>query len=269
MTFRNNGYVPSPRRVFGAQLRRIRERAGLTQEQLAELISYSYSTVAAIETGRRAPAAGAPEQMDAVLKTGDRLAALAEDLGEGLRLSSVLHPEWFRDWQRMEAEATAMRWYEPLLVPGALQTQAYARAVLRTRAGNTDEEIEEMVAARIESQAILDRPKPPIADCRVRGVLARACCPSGSGPACRAAPRFPPTTAFQVRAGPFMASHPLVNRCQNVAIGLTGLPDVPAKRTGATARWKSHWPSSAAVVAHTSRSQLSSSHRPIATRLTA
>ncbi|HZM77819.1 MAG TPA: acetyl-CoA carboxylase, carboxyltransferase subunit beta [Candidatus Limnocylindrales bacterium] len=62
---------------------------------------------------------------------------------------------------------------------------------------------------------------------------------------------------------------PFVNRGQNVAIGLTGLPDVPAKRTGATARWKSHWPSSAAVVAHTSRSQLSSSHRPIATRLTA
>ena len=79
----------------------------------------------------------------------------------------------------------------------------------------------------------------------------------------------PTTTAFQVRVGPFMASHPLVNRGQNVAIGLTGLPDVPAKRTGATARWKSHWPSSAAVVAHTSRSQLSSSHRPIATRLTA
>jgi hypothetical protein len=79
----------------------------------------------------------------------------------------------------------------------------------------------------------------------------------------------PATTAFQVRAGPFMASHPLVNRRQNVAIGLTGLPDVPAKRTGATARWKSHWPSPAAVVAHTSRSQLSSSHRPIATRLTA
>ena len=59
------------------------------------------------------------------------------------------------------------------------------------------------------------------------------------------------------------------SRGQNVAIGLTGLPDVPAKRTGATARWKSHWPNSAAVIAHSSRSQLSSSHRPIATRLTA
>ena len=77
------------------------------------------------------------------------------------------------------------------------------------------------------------------------------------------------------RAQPTATAHPLEVphlgrlRRQNVAIGLTGLPDVPAKRTGATARWKSHWPSSAAVVAHTSRSQLSSSHRPIATRLTA
>jgi len=57
-------------------------------------------------------------------------------------------------------------------------------------------------------------------------------------------------------------------RCQNVAIGFTGLPDVRAKRTGAIASWKSHWPSSAAVAAHSSRSQLSSSHRPIATRPT-
>lgn len=58
-------------------------------------------------------------------------------------------------------------------------------------------------------------------------------------------------------------------RGQKVAIGLTGLPDVPAKRIGATASWNSHWPSSAAVRAHASRSQLSSSHRPIATRPTA
>jgi hypothetical protein len=103
--------------------------------------------------------------------------------------------------------------------------------------------------------------------------LAMACAAHALRRSCRLVPDqygvSSPTTAFQMRVGPFMASHPLVNRRQNVAIGLTGLPDVPAKRTGATARWKSHWPSSAAVVAHTSRSQLSSSHRPIATRLTA
>jgi hypothetical protein len=72
---------------------------------------------------------------------------------------------------------------------------------------------------------------------------------------------------FRLRPGAIR--YKVMCRGQNVAIGLTGLPDVPAKRTGATARWKSHWPSPAAVVAHTSRSQLSSSHRPIATRLTA
>jgi hypothetical protein len=104
--------------------------------------------------------------------------------------------------------------------------------------------------------------------------LAVACAAHAVRCSCRLVPgqhgvSSPATTAFQVRVGPFMASRPLVSRRQNVAIGLTGLPDVPAKRTGATARWKSHWPSSAAVVAHTSRSQLSSSHRPIATRLTA
>src|SRR4030095_12446855 len=75
------------------------------------------------------------------------------------------------------------------------------------------------------------------------------------------------TGAMQTRDGQWRVE--ALRRGQNVAIGLTGLPDVPAKRTGATARWKSHWPSSAAVVAHTSRSQLSSSHRPIATRPTA
>jgi len=162
MTFRRIGDPPSPRKVFGAQLRRLRERAGMTQEQLADRISYSDSTVAAIEAGRRAPATGAPERLDTALKTEDRLTTLAEDLGDGLRLTSVLHPEWFRDWQRMEAEATAMRWYEPLLVPGLLQTQSYAQAVLRTRVGDSAEEIEEMVAARMERQAILERPKPPM-----------------------------------------------------------------------------------------------------------
>jgi hypothetical protein len=62
----------------------------------------------------------------------------------------------------MEAEATAMRSYEPLLIPGLLQTHCYARAILRTRVGDTDEEIEEMVAARLERQVILDRPRPPM-----------------------------------------------------------------------------------------------------------
>ena len=57
--------------------------------------------------------------------------------------------------------ATILRWYEPLVIPGLLQTVEYARAVLRTRIGDTDDEIEEMVEARIARQAILGKDRPP------------------------------------------------------------------------------------------------------------
>ena len=48
-----------------------------------------------------------------------------------------------------------------LIVPGLLQTSDYARAVLRTRVGDSDEQINEMVAARLDRQVILDRDTPP------------------------------------------------------------------------------------------------------------
>jgi Domain of unknown function (DUF5753) len=70
-------------------------------------------------------------------------------------------PDWFREWPDIEADAVTLRWFEPLIVPGLLQTQAYARALLRTRPDSTDEEIEAMVAARMDRQAVLAREKPP------------------------------------------------------------------------------------------------------------
>jgi transcriptional regulator with XRE-family HTH domain len=161
MTIRRNGVVRTPRSVFGAQLRRLRERAGLTQEQLAELIGYSYSTVAAIETGRRAPAHDAPERLDAALNTGDMLTTLAEDLGDGLRRDATLHPEWFREWPEREREATRIRVYQPVFVHGLLQTEAYARVLLTSRKGSRAVDADEMVAARLDRQAILDRDDPP------------------------------------------------------------------------------------------------------------
>lgn len=160
MAVRRIGVAPTPRSLFGTQLRRLRERAGFTQEQLADRIRYSDSTVAAIEAGRRAPAEGAPERLDAALKAGDHLTRLAEDLGEGLRANAVLHPEWFREWPEREREAARIRWYEPTFVPGLLQTEAYARALLSGRKGSQQMDAEEMVAARLERQTILDRDDP-------------------------------------------------------------------------------------------------------------
>jgi hypothetical protein len=62
----------------------------------------------------------------------------------------------------MEDRATVLRWWEPLVVPGLLQTEAYARAMIRAgRPGDSDAEVEQMVIARISRQAIWDRKDPP------------------------------------------------------------------------------------------------------------
>ena len=71
------------------------------------------------------------------------------------------YPGWFDKWPDFEATARSLRWFEPLVVPGLLQTEEYARAILSTRIGDTAEQIEELVAGRIDRQRVLDRDRPP------------------------------------------------------------------------------------------------------------
>ena len=59
-----------------------------------------------------------------------------ERMQEHLRAAPF--PAWFRDWLGAEREAMSLRSFEPLVVPGLLQTEDYARAVLRTRVKVTD-----------------------------------------------------------------------------------------------------------------------------------
>ncbi|MDG4793206.1 DUF5753 domain-containing protein [Micromonospora sp. WMMD1082] len=67
---------------------------------------------------------------------------------------------WFREWAEFEQKASSLRWYEPLLVPGLLQTEAYARAVLTTGGLLPPVEVEEIVAARLARQRVLEREIP-------------------------------------------------------------------------------------------------------------
>src|SRR5450631_1952137 len=74
-----------------------------------------------------------------------------------------------------EAQATVLRWYEPLVVPGLLQTGDYARAILSARPGGNLSDLDEQVAARLARQAILDRTGVPQLWCILdEGVLHRA-----------------------------------------------------------------------------------------------
>jgi transcriptional regulator with XRE-family HTH domain len=151
----------TPQGVFGAELRYYRERAGLTQTQLAALVNVSHDVISKIEKGKRPPAEGFPERLDAVpeLDTRGGLARLWASLRKGLRNRAV--PGWFRPWAEFEAEATTLHSYEPLLVPGLLQTEKYARAILAVRPGISEDELEAQVAARIERQAIVERADAP------------------------------------------------------------------------------------------------------------
>jgi transcriptional regulator with XRE-family HTH domain len=141
--------------LFAGELRRLRERAGLSQETLGQKISYSASLVAAVEQCRRPPREEFTDRCDAALGSDGLLGRIRDAL-----IKESLLP-WFREWVTIEAEATALRNFEPLVVPGLLQTEAYARALYEGAAQLAGEEIEQPLAARLARQAVLDRPAPP------------------------------------------------------------------------------------------------------------
>ena len=77
------------------------------------------------------------------------------------KLRTVSFPTAFRPFAEREAEAVALRTFEHSFIPGLLQTQDYARAVVSTKAGATEADIEADVSDRIARQWILTRNDPP------------------------------------------------------------------------------------------------------------
>jgi transcriptional regulator with XRE-family HTH domain len=152
----------TPEGVFGKALKFFRERAGVSQTELAALSNYSNTVINKIEKGERPPAEGFPERMDAIpqLATNGELSRLWGWLEESARHRA--YPGWFNRWPDLEGKAKRLRTFELVAVPGLLQTTDYARSMLRTQVMATDDEIEEMVQARIARQEILSRDKPPM-----------------------------------------------------------------------------------------------------------
>ncbi|GAB3818579.1 helix-turn-helix domain-containing protein [Micromonospora zhanjiangensis] len=141
--------------LFGEELRIARQEAGLSQEDLATKINYSAAQVSAVERGTRRPSDDLANRADAVLGLNGRLSRLLA----GIRHEAA-QPA-LRPWLAFETEAVALRSYEPCLIPGLLQTEAYARALLSGGGLLTAAQIDEQVAVRIERQAVLARENPP------------------------------------------------------------------------------------------------------------
>ncbi|MET8143847.1 helix-turn-helix transcriptional regulator [Sphaerisporangium sp. NPDC005288] len=146
----------SAQALFGYELRRHRTAAGWTMEQLAQKICFSVALVGMVENARRSPSRDFAERCDKALQLDGALLRLWPFIN---RAST---PSWFRPWLEVEREAATLRTWEPLVVPGLLQTEEYARAILLGEPRVTPEDVEEQVAARMERQRIFERPEPPM-----------------------------------------------------------------------------------------------------------
>jgi transcriptional regulator with XRE-family HTH domain len=146
----------NPLSFFVSEMVRLRTAAGLSQPALAKRLNYSTSQITKIETCQRIPKQELAIKLDSVLAT-DGLFARLQPLVER---SSTL--PWFRDLFDIEGTATHIHTYESYLVPGILQTEAYARSsVEAARPVLPSEDVEQAVALRMTRQEILDRPDTP------------------------------------------------------------------------------------------------------------
>ncbi|MFB7229575.1 Scr1 family TA system antitoxin-like transcriptional regulator [Streptomyces fimicarius] len=138
-------------KMFGEIVKTFRKRARLTQEQFAPLVGYSLETVASIEQGRRLPPPDFAERADSLLDAFGVILAAAKHLTRRKGLAS-----WFRQWALLELGALSLYTYECRLIPGLLQTPAYARTLFADRLPPlADEQIEAQLAARLERQELL------------------------------------------------------------------------------------------------------------------
>jgi DNA-binding XRE family transcriptional regulator len=143
---------------LGEELRRARLDARIdSQELLARELGFDRTVIVKAETG------STPPSRDVASKIAARFPELCNglyvSLAEIARKSNGPIPGWFTDWLTREREATSIRIWQPLIIPGLLQTADYARALfLAAGAGDT---VDELVTARLARQAIFDKPDPP------------------------------------------------------------------------------------------------------------
>jgi transcriptional regulator with XRE-family HTH domain len=157
------------RMILGRQLQSLREQAGLSYQQAADAIYASEWTLRRIEAGKGALK---PLNVKSLLvaygvtdvREIDAFLGLARDAsrpGWWHSYGDAL-PDWFKVAVGLEESASLIRAYQPQVVPGLLQTEAYVRAITAASfPAEKEEESERRVALRLARQDLLKRPGPP------------------------------------------------------------------------------------------------------------
>lgn len=142
------------REPYAAELRARRDGAGLTQKDLAGLLLVHHSLVAHWEAGRRKPSYRDAQQLDKTLDTGGTFERF---------LRETPFARHFERAALAEQSATRIEEYAPVVVPGLLQTESYARAVLRTaRMRWAPGELDARVQSRLQRSELLNQDLPEV-----------------------------------------------------------------------------------------------------------
>ncbi|MFF4096838.1 Scr1 family TA system antitoxin-like transcriptional regulator [Streptomyces sp. NPDC001834] len=147
----------TPREKYGEELRLRRVAAGLTQEALGDQVVCSPTLISHYEAGRRLPKPDDAQRIDLALNTDGFFVRWLQDLDSN-------YADYFAAVAELEREAAEIRQFGAQLVPGLLQTPAYARAVFQAARTNfTQDDLDKAVANRLARAKLLQTPSGPIA----------------------------------------------------------------------------------------------------------
>lgn len=142
--------------IYGDWLKEQRVAAGLTQQELANAAVMTRSHISHIEAGRRIPSKEDARRLDGALNTGNVLSSFLP--GDDAAVA-----DYFETARQLEQQATMIQEFALTLVPGILQTEGYARAVLRPNfPPRIEEECDRLVVTRLERAKILIDPVTPV-----------------------------------------------------------------------------------------------------------
>ncbi|WP_411127396.1 helix-turn-helix domain-containing protein [Streptomyces sp. x-19] len=146
----------SARHYFGSELRRHREEVRMSLVQLADIVNSSKSNLARVETAEMMPPPELPSALDAAFGTGQHFHGLYQ------LAKREVHPDQYRRYMDLEAQAENITQYGGQVFPGLLQTKDYSYALLRCQEDLTEAQVEERVTARMARQERQRSDSPPL-----------------------------------------------------------------------------------------------------------
>ncbi|MDH3036651.1 helix-turn-helix transcriptional regulator [Streptomyces sp. TRM75561] len=161
------GSPTARRRRLSIELKKLREKSALTCAQVGQALDWSGSKVNRMETGSGRVQ---PSDVDALCRfydTSDELREFLKSLAREAKTRGwwQVHgagvPEWFNIYIGLEQDAFTLRQYQCEVLPGLMQTEAYARELHTTGAHMSAEDIDRAVRVRLERQDRLTRPDAP------------------------------------------------------------------------------------------------------------